>query len=644
MRLDGSGEKSENLFPIRNTAQQEAKSFMKNLLKLSLLGLLAHSICLNAQTSPQLQITQGSPTTIQINWTNQVGTTYRLWFTTNLALPFSSWSPLEDAFSEDAIISADASTLDAALGFFRLQIPTNTDDVRIFSPSDGQTVSGEIGIGMGAQIGAQVQGVNLYLDDALVGYINSGGARFDLDTTHFENGTHTLYVGAVDTANNETLSSSITLDFENPVRWLDACSMFNSFVPIDVTSDIYPADWLVSVTDTNGTIVRTIAGSTTDGIIQTSWDGTDDNGQQLPVENLYQITVDVAETSGASSMVASTFASTLSATSVSSKLNPHGVPEFTVVKPVPNPLIAYLETVNIYNQLTPEQKFIYPPLPAPPANDPYATTTEKMSARELFQAVHHTSSITSSVATGTATPAAGSPLRSGSTKDLVWWENPWPSAQTVLAYAGDLGFIQSGYVSSDMLSLRTFIDTLAVDLSGNRNVYQDTIYTLSSAGDFSDLTNHLAELSPNNVRAFYFYGHGNTNGNAIGTQSRVVGAKAIATVLGNYVVVPASAPGKPTLVTHHAYSFVFLDGCNTGLGNFPEAFGIPKNITGPQLNASGGLRKRAFMGWGAPVTHSIIGNYPLEWSFKFWRTWLGDGDDSTVALQTAVDAPPFLSS
>ena len=233
---------------------------MKNLLKLSLLGLLAHSICLNAQTSPQLQITQGSPTTIQINWTNQVGTTYRLWFTTNLALPFSSWSPLEDAFSENALVSVGASTMDPALGFFRLEIPTNTSDVRIFSPGDGQTVSGEVGVGMGAQIGTQVQGVNLYLDDALVGYINSGGARFILDTTHFANGTHTLYVGAVDTANNETLSSSITLDFENPVRWLDASSMFNYFVPIDVTSDIYPADWLVSVTDTNGTIVRTITG------------------------------------------------------------------------------------------------------------------------------------------------------------------------------------------------------------------------------------------------------------------------------------------------------------------------------------------------------------------------------------------------
>lgn len=234
-----------------------------------------------AQSQPYLSISNDSPATVSISWTNQAGTTYRLWFTTNLALPFSLWTPLEDAYSEDPTVSAGASTTDLPLSFFRLSIPTNTSGVEIFSPIDGQIVSGEIGVGMSAQIGAQVQGVNLYLDNALVSYINSGGAKFDLDTTHFANGLHTIYVGAVDTANNETLSSAITLDFENSVRWLDADSLFNSFVPIDVTSDIYPADWLVTVTDTNGTIVRTITGSTSDGNISTTWDGTDDNGQHF---------------------------------------------------------------------------------------------------------------------------------------------------------------------------------------------------------------------------------------------------------------------------------------------------------------------------------------------------------------------------
>ena len=361
-----------------------------------------------AQSPPRLKISRNASTSVRVDWTNQVGTTYRVWFTTNLAKPFTAWSPLEDAFSPDSTVSIFASTADTPLGFFRIQIPTNgpTANVQIFSPANSQIVSGEIGIRMGAQLGTQVQGVNLYLDDALVGYLNSGGMNFALDTTHFLNGQHTIYVGAVDTANNETLSSSITLDFQNSVRWLDACSMFNIFVPIDIDSDIFPADWLVTVTDANGTIVRTITGSTPDGIIQTLWDGTDGNSQPLPVENLYQITVDVTETSGSSMMMAASPASTLGAISVSSKLNSHGVSEYTVQKPAPNPLTGYLETVKFYSQLTPAMRLIYPPLPRRPANNPYATTTAKMSVRDMFLALHQTTSTTLSMAAGTSVPSA----------------------------------------------------------------------------------------------------------------------------------------------------------------------------------------------------------------------------------------------
>lgn len=618
---------------------------MKKLLKTILSGLICLTFTVSAQTPPRLSITKDSSTSAQINWTNIVGTSYRLWFTESLA-PIS-WTPLEDAFSEDTNVSVSVSTTDTPTGFFRVQIPTNgtLPAVRFFSPTNNQIVSGTIAVGIGAQITNQLQGVNLYLDDALVGFIDSGGIRFDLDTSHFANGSHTLYVAAVDTANNEVSSSTITLDFENPVRWLDACSMFNSFVPIDVDSDIFPADWLVTVTDTNGTIVRTITGSTTDGVIQTSWDGTDDNAQPLPVENLYQITVDVTETSSSSMMMASSLASDSGENAISVAENLQGVPEFAVQQPAPNPLTAYEEMLEVYTNLTPQEKLIYPPLPPRPANNPNATTTVKMSAREMFLAIHQTSSTTLSRAAGTASPNAASALRNGSTKDLVWWENPWNSGQTVLAYAGDLGLIQGGYASSAMVGVRNLINTLNDDIGGNRGVYQNTIYSLSSAGDFSDFTNHLAETSPNNVRALYFYGHGNTNGNFIGTQSRVIGAKTVGALLGNSFFPalgsgygPYGLAGKPAILTHHAYSFVFLDGCNTGIGNFPEAFGIPKAVTGPQLNASGGLRKRAFMGWGAEVTHSFVGNYELAWSSKFWQIWLGDGSDSTVALQRAIDA------
>jgi len=39
---------------------------------------------LHAQTSPKLKIAKDSPASVQINWTNIVGTSYRVLFTSNL--------------------------------------------------------------------------------------------------------------------------------------------------------------------------------------------------------------------------------------------------------------------------------------------------------------------------------------------------------------------------------------------------------------------------------------------------------------------------------------------------------------------------------------------------------------------------------
>ena len=586
-----------------------------------------------AQSQPRLSISRVPPSSAQVNWTNQIGTTYRVWFTTNLATPILSWSPLEDAFSSDTNIVISVSTIQNPIGFFRIQILTNgtLPAVQIFSPTNSQTVNGEIAVRMGAQLGTQIQGVNLYLDGALIGYLNSGGMSFTVDTTHFANGQHTVYVGAVDTANNETLSSSIALDFENLVRWLDASSMFNYFVPIDVTSDIYPASWLVSVTDTNGTIVRTISGSTTDGNIQTSWDGTDNNGLSLPVENLYQITVDVTASSGSSMMTASSLASTLSVTSVSSTNNGYGVPEYTIVKPAPNPLTAYLAILAIYNQLTPEEKFIYPPLPDRPASDPYATTTVTMSARDVFLASHQTSSTTLNVAAETATANAGSGGNSGSTKTLVWWENPWSSAQTIVARVPIPGALGTT-VANNCNQIATLITAANDTVGNNRGVYGGNVQVVQYNSDVYGLTNMFVDP---NATAFYFYGHGNTSGNAIGLTTAVISAKTVGMLLNNYFQpsLPASwgkFAGKSAMNMYKPFNFVFLDGCNTGLGDFPEAFGIPKAVSGAMINEAGQLHKRAFMGWTGPVTYQLDSAH-IDWSLQFWGDWLGSDYTTTVA-------------
>jgi Bacterial Ig domain len=599
----------------------------------------------HAQSQPVLSILKTSPTAVLVNWTNRIGTSYHVWFTTNLAAPFSL---LEDAFSPDPMVSVYASTAYTSPGFFWIEIPTNgaAASAQILSPPNAQIVSGEITVRMGAQLGTQIQGVNLYLDGALVGYLNSGGMGFHLDTTHFANGEHTLYVGAVDTANNETTSSPITLDFENNVRWLDACSMFNYDVPIDVTADFYPADWLVTGTDTNGMIVRTISGSTSDGNISTSWDGTDDYGQPLPVESLYEITVDMSESSGPSSMTSpSSLAGALGASSVSVTTNPHGVPEYTVQKPAPTTLTAYLNTLTVYSQLSPQERLIYPPLPPPPVSNPSATTTIKMSARDVFLAIHKASSNTLGATSETATPDAGSPIRSGSTKTLAWWENPWSSGQIEVARVPIPGAFGTT-VANDCNQIAELISEAALTVGDNRDVFGGFVQVVQTSSDLAGVTNDLAN---SRVTAFYYYGHGTTNGDAFGTTSFVVAAKDLAGMFGNHyysALGPGYAPyglaGEPGLLTHKPFNLVFLDGCNTALGDLPEAFGITKHISGAALNEAG-LHRRAFMGWSGPVTFQFDSSH-IDWSLKFWSDWLGSSYSTTLthAINAAYTSDPSV--
>jgi hypothetical protein len=56
--------------------------------------------------------------------------------------------------------------------------------------------------------------------------------------------------------------------------------------------------------------------------------------------------------------------------------------------------------------------------------------------------------------------------------------------------------------------------------------------------------------------------------------------------------------GKDVWTQFHPYRFVFLCGCSTAKGNWPQAFGIPK-VEGLVNNDffKRGLRPRAFMGW-----------------------------------------------
>ncbi len=620
--------------------------------KIKLLALSLFSVCLTAgaQTPAYLGITNDSPTSVQINWTNQVGTTYTVLLTPNLTNSLSQWTPLEDAFSGDSTVGVEISMANTPIGFFNVEIPTNSG-VQIYAPTNGQTVSGTIAIGVGAQIGSQIQGVNLYLDDAQVGFIDSGGISFNLDTTHFTNGLHTVYASAMNTGNGTTASTPITLDFENPVRWLDADSLFDSFVPIDVVSDIFPADWEIFVTDTNGVTVRTISGSTSDGNINTNWDGTDDNGDAMPAQAAYKITVAVAAGGfGGSAMMrpsnlatGSSLPLNSSLTLASSNPNAYGVVEYTIEEPAPDFAAAYSAYWESYSNAPDNEKILFPPLPPMPTDAP-TVITNTLSPLEMFMAQHQTqTSNTGSHRMMALNANFGGSGSTGSTSTTAWRETSWNSGEIVIArqkLTGLTGITFDGTAASLCNNVKNLVAEAQdeIDNGGRRGVYGNSVMTMQHNGDFAGVKTGLSSGNPD-TREFYFWGHGAINGDAIGykegTPTDGIKVSDVITLLGNSYL-PAKDGDPALFTTTKPYDFVFLDGCMLGLGSFPEAFGIPKSIAGSTYDDNH-KHKRAFMGWGGTISYSILDTESMNWALSFWSSWLGDPTSKTV-VQAQSDA------
>src|ERR1035441_5186827 len=113
------------------------------ILKNTIIGAVAllFACCItsntHAQSRPVLSLSKTSPTAVLVNWTNQIGKSYHVWFTTNLA---GTSSLLEDAFSPDPMVSVYASIAGTSPGFFWIQVPTNgaTASAQILSPPNAQ--------------------------------------------------------------------------------------------------------------------------------------------------------------------------------------------------------------------------------------------------------------------------------------------------------------------------------------------------------------------------------------------------------------------------------------------------------------------------------------------------------------------------
>ncbi len=571
--------------------------------------LLNHNIM--AQTQPVLAINKDSPTTVQVSWGSGAGSAYRVLSTPSLDSP-NVWSPFEDVYASDTNAFVEVPTTASQTGFFWLQTLNGSSmDVEICSPTNGQTISGMVTVRMGADIGGGFSEADVYLDGALIGLAQPGPLEFSFDSTHFTNGNHLLQMVAEDSQNGQTPSATITVNFQNSVRWLDAESLFQTFVPIEVQSDIFPANWTVTVQDTNGATLRTITGTTSDGNISTNWDGTDDSSNSVPEQAVYTIAINVSNGSNAP----------LSLNPPGSQPPSSGPPSMGDSLALS---IAGLQTDDSGSNVPPP----LPPMPPDFLEQTSLSALASMSSQSLLQpqSVQGSDGIM-------APDGASGGGSSGSSSTIVWREASWTSGEIVLArqkITGYQGLIYDGTCANLLNNVQTLVS--GVGVGGDRAVYGGGVTVVNSSGAWGGVQSSLASQNPK-VTEFYWYGHGSSDGNSIGGY---VSAKTISTYLGNYYLplatnsVGMTAP--PIIMTRDPFSFVFLDGCRTGTGMLPEAFGIPKDIP-PTSYARNNKQKRVFMGWSGRVTASILDNSSLTWSLDFWKTWMSSPD---VPVNTAI--------
>jgi hypothetical protein len=126
------------------------------------------------------------------------------------------------------------------------------------------------------------------------------------------------------------------------------------------------------------------------------------------------------------------------------------------------------------------------------------------------------------------------------------------------------------------------------NLSPGNNPQGGQVFTMADQASRSNLLTYLASGNYDN---FYFFGHGSAS--SIGAYNGTCLTQGdISSALLN---VPLSWP-----IMHAArtpYRFVFIDGCNTGKGNFCEAFAIPAAALSTDYFAAAGLESRAFVGF-----------------------------------------------
>jgi hypothetical protein len=235
---------------------------------------------------------------------------------------------------------------------------------------------------------------------------------------------------------------------------------------------------------------------------------------------------------------------------------------------------------------------------------------------------------------------------SDTSTNMAFIEPGWDFAvqtKTVVAYMEFFASFKTGYQDEINLLSEVFAieDTFHPNLLGSGQIP----FQIQVPGDWSQVTNAFANTL---CRDFYYFGHG--SGNAIGDNATFVKLRDIQALLQNNQKNPLQATNM------HAFRFVFLDGCNTADGSWPQTFGIPRQpMSLKDFGPKRGIRPRAFMGWNyqKQIGNTVMSGaqlYPphVKYVTTFWNTWAAldaNGQPTTVAaaITAALQAAPLAA-
>lgn len=258
-----------------------------------------------------------------------------------------------------------------------------------------------------------------------------------------------------------------------------------------------------------------------------------------------------------------------------------------------------------------------------------------------------------------AHPNGGSP--SSASANQLWVKEPtWtPNNNWVVAYglvsansAQNDTYMICGGPSGEYGGALGTLDPYGLNgnLSPGNSCQAEQVFTLQ---DESSRTNLLSYLADHRYENFYFFGHGN-NCSISSYNGFTLTLDQIAYALVN-VPFSYSYPGptrhlfgfpittKVTLDTtilhaaYHPYRFVFIDACNTGDGNFCEAFAVPAITVSTNYFAAAGVESRAFVGFKSwEINMNLIGwqAYSLM-TGGFLGSWLSNQYDLQTIVATA---------